>query len=489
MGNNQEVNNKNEILGKFNMQVNLNKFHFYPGETIKGEIKLFSKDPESNEPQIISNPKLYYALIHKECWQNIEIIDPKNKNKNNPKENNINEDNFDMDNYRQEIIFSKNEINNSLKNKSIKNNLTIPFQFKIPINTISSFEYNNSSKIYGYSRIYLDIEIPETLNKKEILIFIQKIPAPLNSELTISKYITKKKLGFIGSGSNINFEGSYPKNAYGFSEICPLNISLDIFGSKENINGINFTLKRKIIFMKNNNKIFNEFIEDLWQYNMKENNLKKNIEFNLPLIEPDRIIKEKKYNFFDINTINKDNLICLLPSYDGYLIKCHYYILIKISYESLLIKNPEIEMPIDLGHTQTIFTQTCMFDVNKILGKINDSLILSFMPDFNNNDIINNNKNQIDMKSKMKGIFGESSQKNKIKQENINKVFGSGNKIINKPSSNKKEETPFPQNSINYNNNINNENLSNSGSQNLPSEDEIYTTKDEQAAPGLEKKD
>ena len=38
-----------------------------------------------------------------------------------------------MDNYRQEIIFSKNEINNSLKNKSIKNNLTIPFQFKIPI--------------------------------------------------------------------------------------------------------------------------------------------------------------------------------------------------------------------------------------------------------------------------------------------------------------------------------------------------------------------
>lgn len=157
MGNNQEVNNKNEILGKFNMQVNLNKFHFYPGETIKGEIKLSSKDPESNEPQIISNPKLYYALIHKECWQNIEIIDPKNKNKNNPKENNINEDNFDMDNYRQEIIFSKNEINNSLKNKSIKNNLTIPFQFKIPINTISSFDYNNSNKIYGYSRIYLDI--------------------------------------------------------------------------------------------------------------------------------------------------------------------------------------------------------------------------------------------------------------------------------------------------------------------------------------------
>ncbi len=27
--------------------------------------------------------------------------------------------------------------------------------------------------------------------------------------------------------------------------------------------------------MKKNNKIFNEFIEDLWQYNMKENNLKK----------------------------------------------------------------------------------------------------------------------------------------------------------------------------------------------------------------------
>ena len=103
---------------------------------------------------------------------------------------------------------------------------------------------------------------------------IQKTPSEFGNKDNINDEVIIDE-SFIPS-SNINFEGSYPKNAYGFSEICPLNISLDIFGSKENINGINFTLKRKILFMKNNNKIFNEFIEDLWQYNMKENNLKKN---------------------------------------------------------------------------------------------------------------------------------------------------------------------------------------------------------------------
>ena len=301
-------------------------------------------------------------------------------------------------------------------------------------------------------------------------------------------------MGFIGSGSNINFQGSYPKNYYGFSEICPLNISLDIFGSKENVNGIEFTLKRKVSFMKNKSKIAEEYVDDLWQSNMKENNLSKNIAFNLPLIEPDKINKDKKFPDFDINSISKENLICLLPSYDGDLIKCKYYILIKIFYESMLIKNPEFEMPINLGHTITIFNQTGMLDINKILGKINQTMIISLMDESYNETV--NNKKEVDLKSKIKDFFGESSQKNKTKQENFNKIFGNAPKNINKQNNNKKEETPTPQNSIDINNNNSNsssldnskDNLGGSGSINLPSKDDVYsTTKDEQAAPGLDK--
>ena len=69
----------------------------------------------------------------------------------------------------------------------------------------------------------------------------------------------------------------------------------------------------------------------------------------------------------------------------------------------MLIKNPEFEMPIDLGHTNSIFNQTFILDINKILGKINQTLILSLMEE-NNIDIINNKK-EVDIKSKMKDIL------------------------------------------------------------------------------------
>ena len=141
-------------------------------------------------------------------------------------------------------------------------------------------------------------------------------------------------------------------------------------------------------------------------------------------------------------------------------------------------------MPLNLGHTKTIFNQTSMLDINKILGKINEVMIKSLIDD-SNNEIVNNKK-EIDMKSKMKDIFGENLQKNKERQENINKIFGNvPQKNIN---NNKKEETPLPQDYNNVNNNFSNNNLGSSNSSDLPSKDEIYTAKDEQPAPELTKK-
>ena len=479
MGNTQE--NNNEVQGKFKMQICLNKFTFFPGETIHGEIKLSFEKEDSKYSPILSNPKFYYALIHRECWNVIEQVDV------------INKINPEFDDYKQNIIYSKNEFYNNLKNKDLTEGATISFQIQIPTNIKSSFEYSSNNKIYGYSRFFLDIEIPESFNKKEILIFILKPPKPLNSPLTLTRNITKKKLGFIGQGSSINFQGSYPKNYYGFDEKCPLNISLDIYGSKENIKSVSFTLKRKITFMKNKNKASHEYTEDLCQNFIKDLTQPKNIIFNLPLKEPDIMTTSKKSPFFDCNNISKDSLICLLPSYDGESIKCQYYILFKVFYDSLLITNPEFEMPIDLGHNESIFCQCFILDVNKILGKLNNTLI---MWAFRENNNINNKKSDINIKNKMKDIFGENSQKSNNKKENIQKIFGNVQQKndINKPNNiNKKEETPspMPKNNINLNNNNNqnlpqNKNLGNSNnSVDLPSEEEVNIAKDEMPAPGL----
>ena len=502
MGNSQ---GKKDPHGKYKMQIFLNKYNFFPDEILKGEIKLSCKeeDEDSDVPLVLTNPKISLRLIHKECYANPDI-DAKNK-KN---ENTIDEI-LGFDNIKTNVVFAKTELYSNFKNKDIRNILNIPFSIKIPTEIKPSFEYVNKNKSYAFSRIYLSIDIPESLNKKEVLIFIHKTPKPLESELTIIKYITKKKLGFIGSGSNISFQGSYPKNHYGFSETVPLNISLDIFGTKENIKGISFTLKRKICFMKNRTKAANEFIEDLWAHNIKENITQKNFNFNIPLVETEKIYSERKNMPFDMNIVNREDLICLLPSYDGELIKCQYYIFIKISYESLLIKDPDFEMPIDLGHSQTAFTQIFMLDVNKILLQLNKNVIKILMQDTNGDKNIN--KTQIDVKSKMSDIFGKSKQKNINKKDSINninqtdfgnkndininnkkdnnnslnmsKVFGNVNPNYNKPLSNKKD-APTPNNNLS---NSNNSNLSKSNSSNssLPGENDIYTTKDEQAAPGL----
>ena len=120
-------------------------------------------------------------------------------------------------------------------------------------------------------------------------------------------------------------------------------------------------------------------------------------------------------------------------------------------------------------------------------------------PDFsdsNNNSIFVNKNNQIDMKNKMKDIFGDKStlQKSKTRQENMNKVFGEISKNNNKPTNNNKVKTPMFGKTTNINNNnINSsQNLGNStgslgssGSSNLPNKDDVYTAKDEQAAPGV----
>ena len=130
MGNNQE--NNNEKLGKYNMDIILNKYTFYPGEVIKGEIKLSIKDEDSEESQTINNPKFYFALIHTECWQKLDNIETKDKNKS--KENTINDPSDQpIDNIKKNIIFGKKEIYNNSNDKEPKDNLTIPFQIKIYI--------------------------------------------------------------------------------------------------------------------------------------------------------------------------------------------------------------------------------------------------------------------------------------------------------------------------------------------------------------------
>ena len=442
-----------EQKGIYAMNVNLNKVNYYPGETIKGEIKLYLKYNSQNVPQILTNPKVSYLLYHREYWQNHEIFPSNSKMPNSTNKidspNPISDEGTfsdDSKHYEEEILFSKNEIYSNLLNNNIQNGISIPFQILIPQNAKPSLEFIHTAKIYAYSRTYLNIELPEYGNQAKLLIFIQKFPKPLKSELTIIKSVIKKKLGFFGAGNNVNFQGSYPKNAYGFNEVCPINIKLDTFGSKENINSISVILKRRISFLQNGVKALfkiNEYTDDLWHNSMNSFESSQDFHFNIPLIENNKIFMQRKSLFIDINSISKQNLICLLPSYEGQFIKCEYFIQVKVAFDSLLIKDPEFIMPLDVGHTPSLFVQNCMFDVNKIINNYNGSMSMSlmvsenfFINNMNNN--INNDVNNIDNNN--------SNNKSNINfLDNFKKIFGSKNtNNINLHKFNIKKKDIFP---------------------------------------------
>ena len=496
----------NENKGLYNMMVYLNKTNFYPGETIIGEIKLFLKNDFPNVPQNLKFLKISFSLIHREYWQNhdnVSLSTTKTTTNSTIKtdfplsdEGKLEDD---IKHTKEEVIFSKIDVINLPNNNNIQNGLSLPFQITIPKNAKPSLEFLNTIKIYAYSRTFLNIEILDTENEAKLMIFIQKIPTPLKSDLTIIKSVVKKKLGIFGSGNNINFQGSYPKNTYGFNEICPINIKLDTYGAKETIKSISVILKRKINFLQNGIKSlfkFNEYINDLWQNTMSSFESSQDFNFNIPLNETSKIFMQKKSLFVDVNSISKDSLICLLPSYEGQFIKCEYFIQIKVNFDSLLIKDPEFIMPLDIGHTPSFFVQNSMFDINKILNNHNRSMSLSIMvPDIfiNNNFNKNNNINNINNENKIKKVFGEKGQDiiNNNKAQNKKNNMSNINNINNMNNINDYKETPeegvnYPQNN-NYQPNPY-QNIKLEDSYNLPSLDELNkanNAKNEQAAPGL----
>lgn len=357
----------NQNKGLYTMMVFLNKSNFFPGETLMGEIKLYLKPNSQNVPIILNNPVVSFTLIHREYWQNHDTV-PGSNSTLNANSNIIFSDegtvSDDIKHLKEQVIFSKKEVFTNIVNKNIQYGITIPFQILIPMKSKPSLEFIHTSKIYAYSRNILNIELPDYGNQAKLLIFIQKSPTKLKSELTITKSVVKKKLGIFGSGNNVSFQGSYPKNEYGFNEICPIDIKLDTFGSKENIKSISVTLKRKVCFIENAIKSLfkiNEYVDDLWHNTMSSFQSSQDFKFNIPLNENSKIFMQRKSLFVDITSVSKQNLICLLPSYEGDFIKCEYYIVVKVAFDSILIKDPEFIMPLDLGlHQLYLFKIVCL---------------------------------------------------------------------------------------------------------------------------------
>ena len=430
MGN--ELQNQNNASNLFNIQIHLPKLNYFPGEIIQGSITLLSIGKNNDIQDSLPKMKILQSIIQKEYWKNGQNSTPLNLdndiNNDTPIPQNYNTlqtENDTSDIKHTNIKTITNQILLITKNSysKIENGFEIPFQLEIPKNALPSFEWFHDVNTFCYSRIFLNIEIPETQNKKSIILFIEKQSLILNTPLIFNKFIGKKSFIIFG-GDSLQMEVSYPKNSYSFNDICCLHLKIDITESKTKLNSVIIFLKRKIKFLVNGKQsIFlntADFMEDIWENKIMikdDKNLIKNYDFNLILTDNEKLLSKRQTNFLLLEN-NKNILKYLMPSFSGQNICCEYFIKIKPIFESSSFSYSDFLIPLDLYHENDMNMLNILKDINKILS------------DFNNleYDIKNCNRNSFASGLSLNGSVREYPSESEIYNNQINTSTYSHNK-------------------------------------------------------------
>ena len=382
----------------FELSINLEKNHYFPGETIKAKVQIFSKDVINFN---YNSLKISYFIKNIEYWQN--GINVKETNNETPGGNNENEDLLkDKNNYFEKMILSKegivSNINESynITNNYLKNGFNITLTIELPKEMNPSFEWYKDDNIYCFSRTILSIHIPDLKLYTYKYLFIQKPQPETISEIMSQKTLGKEALIFFWENDNIKFDIYSNKDSFGINDIFPIEIKIDISQLKSELISINLTLKRKLRFMINGEQsIFlntSDYTEDLWEEKLVLDKTKKihDLKYDILLMDKERIINKKKLNFkYDLKMYNKKILTYFMPSYKGNNIKCEYFLKIKSIFNGNNINVNEVTINFDLFHENNKINIEAMNEIDKIFTYINNKIISEKISDNRFNNMIN----------------------------------------------------------------------------------------------------
>lgn len=383
----------------YDMNIYIEKMNYFPGETIQGLIQLSSKNYINMNEKILSPIKVYFILKGIEYWKN--GLNHKNETPN-PDETPRQENSLDdKKNYYEYIIFSKEDLISNLTetpdtNMNMinfnKNEINIPIKIELPNDMKPSFEWSKEDNIYCYCRTIFSINIPELNIYSNYYLFIQKNSPISISPLNLEKILGKKSLIFFWDNDNIKIEASSQRDAYPISDICPFQIKIDSSELKSKLTSITLTLKRKIKFMVNREQSIYlntcDYIDDLWEQKivLENNETSHSYEFNIPLLDNDKLIKQRKFKFWNLKNFNKKYLSFLLLPYYGQMVKCNYFIKIKPIFEGSNISFNDFIINIDLYHNQNSFSIEAVKEINNIFFEINKMKKVQF---YGKDNIIN----------------------------------------------------------------------------------------------------
>ena len=336
MGNSSDI----EITeGEPKLNIILDKYDFFPGEELKGKLRLQSYN-------LLKKGLFFYQLFNNEHYSY------KNKDNSLVEENKINSIII------QSLTFPE------LIDYSLTRGINIPFSINLPIDMIPSFEYSRKKEML-YNRNYIRVKVEEFKLIAQKFIIIKK-PFKLLKELSFSASKNENILGIFNKG-NIFLKASYERSCYEFFGKIPIEIII-INDSNKNIDiiKINIQFIRNIKFKNAKDGepkdiLFNDILSNSeisinkeLEKNGKE--LKFNADINIE--EPESIFNTHKIeivNFLHFNIKTKYDLIKLIPDINSNLFVCKYKIKIECIYKSIL-KNENIciYMPVSVCHENNI---------------------------------------------------------------------------------------------------------------------------------------
>ena len=372
--------------------IELDKLEYYPGDYLTGRIKI-----KPNQRTQIKDIEMTLSLI--ENWQYL----PHSEIKNNIQP---------ICKFLLNAYLFLDKPKDSILDLDPKEYI-FPFEEKLPDYLLPSFEYPQNvysgSLRYGINGKFISPQ--KLLSFSTSYIIIKAIPKK-DTNLNIKSSQRIKKWGVFSRGQTGLNVNCVTKN-YKLTDQIPVEIEIDNTQSKMKVNSCKIKFCRKIIFKDKDN-----FLE---KYSNEENLIK--IKFN------DFVNKKEKRKFnhiINLNTIEYKNFKPMqspikiqknfkdyLPSLDGIILSCEYYIIVILKFDHYVPKEerPKAVIPIYIVH-KLDNDHIEKAKKNSEILKNNESNIIkkdSFINGFEildkdgkkQNQNLNNNVNSNDMKGEM----------------------------------------------------------------------------------------
>ena len=413
------------------------KSEYYPGEILKGKVKLL---PESKTS--IKDIEISLYLI--EDWNHLRS-DKKYETSNNTQC-------VSLFYVRINLVFMKPE--NTLIDLEPKEYI-FSFEEKLPDYLLPSFEYPQN-KFRAFVRYSLTAKVvPDAHISNSTFINILAVPQKEDiKSLSLGTSLNVKKTGLFNKGET-SFKVIYPTKNYKINDIVPLDIEIDNTNSKMKVTECKLKLMRKITFRDKEDfcdKYFQE--EKLIRKAFKVNVDKKEKEsYNFKLDLSEISFKDFNYDGFTDPYKGTKKIKDLIPSIDGNILSCEYTIIVKLKFDSHVKKEerPKIVLPIyivqkiDNDHIIKAQNEIYRLKINDEEGKNNNNII-NEKNEINNN-FNNENKNE-NVNVNNINVFDEDKNKGYNPYNNIDLDFKGNNNIIIE----EKKENNYIENKQNFQN-------------------------------------